>query len=194
MTICNSNRINKLVDKRGSKYTIPMFNYSISWQFIVSFWQQIFQRPFTNLPLNFNIKKPGTKMQPLQKIQWLLTWLCMYPPDKSLCVWQMVARSLFALFILVTNLCCLASCLAYNFKYYSIDINGSIHALTTVVAEACRVYVMSMAILMRRKIANNFEQLSKIYADCKYDKIEFTWFLLLIFPLTRSKTSTYRKI
>lgn len=111
-------------------------------------------------------------MQPLQKIQRLLTWLRMYPSDKPLCVWQTMARSLFALFILVTNLCCLASCLAYNFKYFSIDINGSIHALTTVVAEVCLVYVMIMAILMRRKIARNFEQLSKIYADCKYEQIE----------------------
>lgn len=102
------------------------------------------------------------------KVQQLLIWLCMYPVDEALSVWQKSIRILFTSFVSITNLCCLATCLAYSCKYCKSDVNGSILAFTTVVAEIGISYIMIATILMRQKIVSNFGNLSQIYADCKY--------------------------
>lgn len=106
-------------------------------------------------------------VQPLLKIQRLLIWLCMHTADESLSVWQKMARILFTLIVFTSNLCTFATCLAYSCEYYSIDVNGTILALTTVVSEIGIIYIMIMTILMNQKIVVNFENLTQIYADSK---------------------------
>ena len=116
------------------------------------------------------------KMRPFVKIHRFLIWLCMYPTDKSFNVWQKVACISFTVVVFIINLCCFATCSAYILKYYSIDVNGSILAFTTVVCEIGIAYVMIVTILMRQKMVKNFENLSQIYTDCKCQLIELIEF------------------
>lgn len=107
-------------------------------------------------------------MEPLSTTKRMLIWLCMYPAHESSSRWRKTVYCAFGLTIFGINLFTLLVHLAFFIKFVSSDVFGSVFAFMAMDAVTAMCYTMVIAFIMRHQIQNIFEQLTKIYTNCKY--------------------------
>lgn len=103
-------------------------------------------------------------MQPLKTNQQVLTWLCIYPIDKSSSKQMACEYIIFSWIIFTLNLCAFVSPVQFIIKFVSTDLESCVFALFQVSATANVVYMTIIAFLLREKITAIFTGLSIIYA------------------------------
>lgn len=106
-------------------------------------------------------------MKPLSKIREMLMWLCLCPFDETISKRQQSTCIIFSLIFFGANVCAAAVSLAYLIKYLNIDLEECLYVLIQVYAHFASTYSMIVIFLRRQQINDVFQQLSRIYDECK---------------------------
>lgn len=106
-------------------------------------------------------------MQPLTTNKQILIWLSAYPVDETNSKWKKIACGIFSVLVFFGNLSALAASVAYFMKFMSIDLGESLCALLQISGFGSSLFMMLIAVILRHKIKNIFEQLSEIYEMSK---------------------------
>lgn len=110
-------------------------------------------------------------MQPLATTRLMMTWFSMYSDDESTTLRQNLLHTAYTLFVFILNVICTVASLAYCFKFFAIDLDGSIFALMLAIAEIGTIYFMFVATQMHLQIGNVFARLSTIYKSRKFNSV-----------------------
>lgn len=102
-------------------------------------------------------------MKPLVTQQQVLTWLCIYPADKSTSKWLKRAYVIFSVAVVVANSLGLITSVAYVYKFISIDLESSLCSILQIVATLSTSYAYILFFTFRHKIVAFFINLSDIY-------------------------------
>lgn len=103
-------------------------------------------------------------MQPLVTNRQCLIWLCICPAKKLTNRRQSLARAMCATIALTGLMCSFTSNLMFAWKFISLDVGQAMYALTFMFGGFAVLYMAVVGmILMRRKIASIFDNLSTIY-------------------------------
>lgn len=95
--------------------------------------------------------------------QKMLTWICVYPADETVSKFKRATYAFAYAFILISNLCVLASSVAFFLKYVSVDLEQSLYAVFQITAYGSMTYLIIVSFLLRSKIPLVFDDLAKIY-------------------------------
>lgn len=113
-------------------------------------------------------------MEPLVTNRRCLVWLCICPADEYTSRWQKLAYIIFAMFVSSGLIGGSAACLAFSWKFLSIDLGRAMFAFTFVAAEFTAIYMALVGVIsMRRKIDTIFKNLSTIYKNSKCFLLEY---------------------
>lgn len=107
-------------------------------------------------------------MIPLKTNRRVLTWFCVYPPERyasQLKRFLYKCSGLFAFAVLVAGT---LGSIAFIIKNISIDLENSLFALMTTVGNVSMVYMVAATYIIRRKIVAIFDSLTKIYNERKH--------------------------
>lgn len=103
-------------------------------------------------------------MDPLVTNRQCLICLRILPADETASRRQRLAHSIFAGAVLIGLACGMTACLAFCWKFASIDLGRSIFAFLFVIGEFTFTYMALVGmILLRHKIGSIFENLKAIY-------------------------------
>lgn len=103
----------------------------------------------------------------LETTKQVMTWLCMYPADDSLSPYQKTLYGASGLLVFLINSTYAAAHLAYIWKHFLTDLEGSLLALMILTAFGSVAYISIIAFSKRHKIAEIFLNLRSIYDACK---------------------------
>lgn len=102
-------------------------------------------------------------MKPLVTNQRVLTWLCVYPGEKTTSKIKQLAYIIFSLIVFSGILSSLIASVAYFMKFVSIDLEVALYAVSQIAAAASVLYAIVMTYFSRHGIASIFHKLSEIY-------------------------------
>lgn len=114
-----------------------------------------------------------TTITPLPTTRCILTWLAVYPSDKSDKKWKKFASIIICLVIFIANVCGLIASIAFFMKFISIDLEGSIYASYQITGILPLLLAMLISFVLRSNIIDIFEKLTKIYNDRKINSLFF---------------------
>lgn len=100
---------------------------------------------------------------PLKTNRWILTWLCVFPPEKNTSKWKKLAHIAFSLTVFIINAGSFFGSLAFFLKYMSVDLEQCIFALVQMIGEVNMSYVSIITFIQRDKIKAIYDDLSRIY-------------------------------
>lgn len=104
-------------------------------------------------------------MKPLETNQQILTFLCIFPTTNK-CKRRIYI--VLSVFLLVIEICGLASSATFVLNHISTDLEEAIYAIFQVAAFSGLIYMIIVTIILRNKIIDFFRTLSKI---CETSKI-----------------------
>lgn len=107
------------------------------------------------------------KIKPLATNQRVLTWLCVYPAEKTTCKFKQMAYIFFSFVVFSGILSSLIASVAYFMKFVSIDLEVALYAVSQIAAAASVLYAIAMTYLSRRGITAIFQKLNEIYDQSK---------------------------
>ena len=120
-------------------------------------------------------------MIPLVTHQRVWKWLCVLPVEKDARNCKKY-NAIFTLFVLMAHLAVIITSIAFVNRYVWIDLKDSLHALLHLTAFMGMTYVLVMAIILRTKIVNIFEELTEIYHKRKHNfKISLIMNIMIFF-------------
>lgn len=102
-------------------------------------------------------------MIPLETNRWVLTWLCVFPPERHTSKWKRLAHVAFSLTVFFINAGSFFGSLAFFLKYMSVDLEQCIFALVQMIGEVNMSYISIITFLLRDKIKAIYDNLSRIY-------------------------------
>lgn len=140
-------------------------NFLFIYIFLFEIWNFIANTILRNRILVLDLYKMMEK--PLSSIQQTLSWFCVCPFDGSPSCWKRNARLLFTIMILVINVGALASSTVFFYKYLSTNLEGSLYALSIIIAFGGMFYVALIALLMRQKVTAALGSLASICNESK---------------------------
>lgn len=105
----------------------------------------------------------NNKMRSLKTNQQVLTWLCVFPPEKCVSTWKRIADIAFTLIIVVGQLLCVISSASFIWKYVSTNLEESLFSLVHSIPGSGTLYQGVVILILRRSLIAIFDQLSKIY-------------------------------
>lgn len=105
-------------------------------------------------------------MKPLATNQRVLIWFCVCP-DESSSNRQKLAHIAFTTAVVVSIFFCYIPSIEFFVKFVSIDLKDSLYALFQVSALSYAIYTVIFVYFSRQKFIAIFENLSKIYNECK---------------------------
>lgn len=132
-------------------------------------------------------------MKPLELAQSYLTQIGIYSSNESTSRWKRIANFLVFLMILILNLCGAISNLFFALKFISIDFNGSIFSIVSIMICISAAYAMTIAYFLRHKIYDVFESLATIY-DASQCKITRNNIQVLILHLENGNSENILKL
>lgn len=107
-------------------------------------------------------------MNPLQKNQRVLVWLCMLSTDKLATIWKKLAYIIFTSILCITSMnIAIWPSVFYLRKYLSIDLESCLYALFQILLGASMLYAYIL-FLPRKRLDIIFINLAKIYRKSKY--------------------------
>lgn len=124
-----------------------------------------FKRSFVHIVFQL---KSYQKMQQLLTTKRVLILLCLCPADNSTNKWKKIGHILFALVIFVLILCFFVVNVSSTIKFLSINLQDSLFAFVSAVGIFALIYTMVAAFLLRHRMGDIFEKLSKIEEKCGY--------------------------
>lgn len=107
-------------------------------------------------------------MKPLKTIQQVLTWLCIYPPEKNIEKKQYLIYIAFSLTGIVALLSLVLASLAFIWKFIAIDFDASMDALYPIMGWIPLINAFVTMIRLKHQIVAIFDALSSIYNERKY--------------------------
>lgn len=113
---------------------------------------------------------PIKEMRPLATNQLMMTWLSMYPADKSATPRQKQLYIAHTLVVLISNVASCVSSLVYCLKFISTDFDSATFAFMCTIGIFGVIFFMITAISMRHQIEKIFTNLTTIYKSCKWLK------------------------
>lgn len=108
-------------------------------------------------------------MRPLATTQLMMTWHSMCPADELTTPRQKVEHIAYTLAVLIVNVMCFVTSLAYCVKFFSIDFGGAAFSLMNAIGELGVIYFWVIAIRKRQQIGDIFTSLSAIYKGRKFN-------------------------
>lgn len=106
-------------------------------------------------------------MDPLATNRRVLTWLCVFPPEKGTTKAQRMAHVALSLSVFVVNMGSFFVSLAYFLKYMSIDLEQSLFAVVQMLGEVNMTYISIITYILRRQITATYKSLCRIYKACE---------------------------
>lgn len=106
-------------------------------------------------------------MKPLASAEFVLTWLCLYPPDASTSIWKRRLFIAFTTLIITVQFIGITAGIVFVTKFISIELEKCLFVSFVIFCHACTVYMAFVAFLLRKQIPNIFRDLSDIYNQCK---------------------------
>lgn len=104
-----------------------------------------------------------TTVAPLPSTRCILTWLAVYPTDKSVGKWKKFASIVIFAVILMINVCGLVASIAFAVKFISTDLEGSIYASYQITGILPLPLAMFTSFVLRSNIFAIFDKLTNIY-------------------------------
>lgn len=104
-------------------------------------------------------------MIPLKRTKQVLTWLCVYPADKSASKSTRLKHIVFSSVLFILNLNGLAASAAYFLKFVSNDLESALYALFQTDSLTAIAYTNIVLLLSQHKIVPVFEGLTQIYKE-----------------------------
>lgn len=98
--------------------------------------------------------------------RWL-TWFCVCPLEDSAGVIKKIMCIIFSSIVFAFNVLALIASVAFFLQYVSSNLEKSLYALFQIGSFTCMSYLICIAILLRHKITDLFNSLTKIYELCK---------------------------
>lgn len=107
-------------------------------------------------------------MKPLVTLQRCLFWLCIHPAEETASVKQKKVYVKFTVAALAGQILQIVACVAFCWKFFSIDLERCMFAGIAVVALFGSAYMLVIAvILMQQKVVAVFKDLTTIYDTSK---------------------------
>lgn len=107
-------------------------------------------------------------MEPLVTNRQCLVWLRIGSPDESITQRQKQMHTTFATIVLAALFCVIVGCLAFFWKFISIDVGRSVFALLAAIVGFSALYMATVGMIwLREKICAIFDDLSAIHRDSK---------------------------
>ena len=103
------------------------------------------------------------KTEPLVTNRRVLTWLCVYPSERTTTKSQQLAYLAFSFIVFTGILSSLIASVAFFIKHVSTDLEVALYAVSQIAAAASILYAILMTYFQRRGIATIFQQLAAIY-------------------------------
>lgn len=149
------------IHRSRSRFIVQLFN---SWE--------------GSFASNFSLQ-----MEPLVTARRILTWLSMYPAEKSSNKWKRIVYTAFSLILVVCALCEFVSLLTFILKYISINFEECLFTLVVCIAFINIIYAMITSFFSRHLIPSIFEELTLIHEAselCDWSNYIYTAFRLKI--------------
>lgn len=102
-------------------------------------------------------------MKPLVTNKRVLTWLCVYPADRTTSSTMKLAYVIFSCVVFFGILISLIASWAFFLKYASIDLEVALFAASQIAAASGILYAIIMTLFSRRKLTAIFLKLNEIY-------------------------------
>lgn len=111
---------------------------------------------------------PLTNMNLLSTTKSAMTWLCIYPANKSENGWKKIAHKFVGGTLFVISCVGVAAHLAFIWKFWRTDLEGSLFAFMSFIANCGTVYTKLIAFPLQHRMYSIFEKLSEIYDASKH--------------------------
>lgn len=120
-------------------------------------------------------------MRPLELCQRVMMWFCGIPPDEDAAKWKRMAYTAFVSGIIMVHLASVISSAEFIRRNVSVDLEITLLALTCNIGSSTALYQSVATVLLRHKMIEIFNSLSKIFEESKttaiflkfFDKISF---------------------
>lgn len=101
-------------------------------------------------------------MEPLITNHRVSIWLCICPADENTSKLKKILHRMFSGFCVISMICTFIASLIFALKNTSAKIEESLFAMLQIVTISAMIYMLVVASILRRKIANIFKSLSDI--------------------------------
>lgn len=106
-------------------------------------------------------------MKPLEKIQKVLSWVCVLPADEATSPWKKRLSAGFTVSIFLITAFGLLACYVSFWVFSLTDLKTALYSLFQSAVISFGLNIMIGVIILRNEITPIFASLTKIYGNCK---------------------------
>lgn len=117
--------------------------------------------------ISFTPKDRIRKLKPLVTNYSVLTWLCVCPPEEPISCYRQVAYISLLSSIFSVNAMIIVCSLLFFCKTAAIDLGQSLYSFGQIVGFFSLTYLIIVTLILRGKITELFNSLSRIYEKSK---------------------------